>query len=175
MSILTSLFGSKKRAKKGPLASPGSTSPPMPSASKPKPRASSPTDRPHGPDRFATVRRRSSAVAGETSARRNSGDQGRRKQLRAGETGPGKEWELPTLEFDDGVANGSGQTAVRSSGLGLEEIGRRPVLSAEDRDAMQSVSLTAQEVGRIWKSLGAVLKHVGQLDHTPSGTKADYF
>lgn len=156
MSILSSLFGSKKRAKKPSSPTISSTSlPPQPT--KQKVRASSPTDRPSAPSRFLSIRRKSSAAAYDLAQRRNSVDASRKKHAIA--SNGGEEWKLPDLGFADG---GSGGERVKS-GLGLENVGRVPELTEEERDKLGSVRLGAGDVAEIWRLLGSVLKDTGMF------------
>lgn len=164
MSILSSLFGSKKRAKKSASVTASSTSSSPPPSSKAKARASSPTDRPSGPTRFASIRRKSSAVAVETIQRRNSSEFGRKKQVAAPSEAPGKEWELPVLGFGDGI---TGDGEASGSGLGLGSMVGMPSLTLDELERLRGATFSVDQVARIWKVLGAVLKDTGECDVIP--------
>lgn len=145
MSILSSLFGSKKRAKKP--SSPTNTSQTQ------KARASSPTNRP-SPARFLSIRRRSSPGTSGQVQRRNSADTSRKQKV-------GKEWELPTLEFaGEGKERGGGKSV-----LGLDDVGRIPSLSVEEISTLSQARLSVEESTKAWMLLGFILKSTGEVQN----------
>lgn len=164
MAILSGLFGSKKRSKDSPHSSPNSTSVPSTPESKVQAAAASPTSR---PSRFASVRRKSSAVAVQAVRRQSSGDINGKKQINHGAGGKTNEWELPTLGF-----GGSGdEKGLESSGLGWESVGRLPSLSMEEVGRLEMASFGVTDVARIWKVLGMVLKDTGEINLLDSTIK----
>lgn len=152
MSILSSLFGSKKRAKKPTTGSSGSTSPPTLT----KARASSPTSRPDAPSRFLSMKRRSSATPFDAIQRRNSADIGRKKR---NSVDAKKEWELPNLGFAEAQAEAGSEG---QSGLGLDNVGRMPSLKEEEQGKLDNATLSVDEVAKAWNLLGRALKDTGK-------------
>lgn len=169
MSILRSLFGSKKKGKR-PTSPSGSASAHAKSSHSTSStasnvRAPSPVQQQSSSSRFLSLRRKSSIGSPlDAAVRRNSGEANRKRRaspvkasVQDESYSQRKEWELPSLGFENGNAGALGS----ASGLGLDAVGAIPSLTEEEQRALALARIGPDELGKGWKALGGVLRSTG--------------
>lgn len=175
MSILSSLFGTKKRAKKSPSTS--STSPTSPKKSQPssssrstEPSSSTATfengspsnnvepGKKAGPSRYLSLKARSSIAPYDASSsqRKSSMEISRKRRSLRMDKDKGSEWELPNFEFGE---------SGKDKGLGLGDVGIIPTLNDDEKNVLREIKVGLDDLEMAWMKIGGALKYTGKYLH----------